>query len=73
MGSTRTGRFGPTVANRFVEHAEQRAGITVDVIDLAESPLPERRPVTPPPRSRPIKPFFGRALEVARSEHPYAA
>jgi NAD(P)H-dependent FMN reductase len=42
VGSTRTGRFGPTVANWFVEHAEQRAGVVVDVIDLAESPLPER-------------------------------
>ncbi|NKY46240.1 NADPH-dependent FMN reductase [Nocardia cerradoensis] len=42
VGSTRAGRFGPTVANWFVEHAEQRAGIVVDVIDLAESPLPER-------------------------------
>ncbi|MEV5649543.1 NAD(P)H-dependent oxidoreductase [Nocardia sp. NPDC052254] len=42
VGSTRTGRFGPTVANWFVEHAKQRAGVIVDVIDLAESPLPER-------------------------------
>ncbi|MER7014031.1 NAD(P)H-dependent oxidoreductase [Saccharopolyspora sp. NPDC000359] len=38
IGSTREGRFGPTVANWFVEQAQQFGD--VDVIDLAEVPLP---------------------------------
>lgn len=39
IGSTRVGRFGPTVANWFVGHAKQRDDIAVDLIDLAEDPL----------------------------------
>ncbi|GAB1818938.1 NAD(P)H-dependent oxidoreductase [Herbidospora sp. RD11066] len=35
VGSTRQGRFGPTVARWFAEHAERRSGLTVDVVDLA--------------------------------------
>lgn len=41
IGSTRKGRFGPTVAAWFVEQAEQYADLVVDVIDLAEARLPE--------------------------------
>ncbi len=33
VGSTRPGRFGPTVANWFVEHAEQRDDVAIDLID----------------------------------------
>ncbi|MEQ4303838.1 NAD(P)H-dependent oxidoreductase [Plantactinospora sp. B6F1] len=40
IGSVRKGRFGPTVARWFVEQARQRNGVEVDVIDLAEAPLP---------------------------------
>jgi NAD(P)H-dependent FMN reductase len=40
VGSVRKGRFGPTIATWFAEHADQREDITVDVIDLAEAPLP---------------------------------
>ncbi|MGI5490069.1 NADPH-dependent FMN reductase [Microtetraspora malaysiensis] len=40
VGSTREGRFGPTVAKWFVEQAEQREDVTVDVVDLAEARLP---------------------------------
>lgn len=42
VGSTREGRFGPTVATWFAEHAAQRADVAVDVIDLAEVRLPAR-------------------------------
>ncbi|MFI9505605.1 NADPH-dependent FMN reductase [Nocardia sp. NPDC052566] len=40
VGSTRDGRFGPTVASWFVEHAAQRGDIAIDVVDLARTPLP---------------------------------
>jgi NAD(P)H-dependent FMN reductase len=41
IGSTRTGRFGPTVAGWFAAQAGRRADLDVDVIDLAEARLPE--------------------------------
>lgn len=40
IGSVREGRFAPTVANWFVGHAEQRDDMDIEVIDLAETPLP---------------------------------
>ncbi|WP_439656023.1 NADPH-dependent FMN reductase [Lentzea sp. HUAS TT2] len=40
IGSTREGRFGTTVAGWVLEHVQQRGDVTVDVIDLAEVPLP---------------------------------
>jgi NAD(P)H-dependent FMN reductase len=42
VGSTREGRFGPTVASWFVEEARQRADLAVDVLDLADLALPDR-------------------------------
>lgn len=39
VGSTREGRFGPTVASWFVEQAERYGGLIVDVLDLAEARL----------------------------------
>jgi NAD(P)H-dependent FMN reductase len=39
IGSTRPGRFAPTVANWFVGQARQRDDLTLDVIDLAEPGL----------------------------------
>ncbi len=42
VGSTREGRFGPTVAGWFVEEARQRAGLAIDVLDLADLALPDR-------------------------------
>lgn len=41
IGSTREGRFGPTVANWFAEQARQRADLDLDVLDLAEAALPD--------------------------------
>jgi NAD(P)H-dependent FMN reductase len=44
IGSTRQGRFGPTVARWFVGEASQRADMVIDVIDLAEVDLPSVHP-----------------------------
>ncbi|MGI8329190.1 NADPH-dependent FMN reductase [Actinomadura scrupuli] len=41
IGSTRTGRFGPTVASWFAARARRRGDLDVDLIDLAEAGLPE--------------------------------
>ncbi len=41
VGSTREGRFAPTVAGWFARLAAQRADMTIDVIDLAEARLPD--------------------------------
>lgn len=41
IGSTRNGRFGPTVAHWFAARAGKRADLDVDLIDLAEAHLPE--------------------------------
>lgn len=35
VGSTRHGRFGPTVAKWFAGHATQRADLAIDIVDLA--------------------------------------
>ncbi len=40
VASVREGRFGPTVADWFSGIAEQRADLTVDVIDLVDHQLP---------------------------------
>ncbi len=40
VGSTREGRFGPTVADWFADLARTRPGTSVDVLDLAGLPIP---------------------------------
>jgi NAD(P)H-dependent FMN reductase len=42
IGSTREGRFGPTVAGWFDEQARQRPDLDLDVLDLAQAALPDR-------------------------------
>ncbi|MEO3973715.1 NAD(P)H-dependent oxidoreductase [Streptomyces sp. CAU 1734] len=44
IGSVRGGRFGPTVANWFAEQAKKHGDYTVDLIDLADFPLPVEMP-----------------------------
>ncbi|MBW1599139.1 NADPH-dependent FMN reductase [Streptomyces sp. JJ38] len=39
-GSVREGRFGPTVTSWFAQEAREHGGFEVDVVDLAEHPLP---------------------------------
>lgn len=45
VGSTREGRFAPTVAGWFVGEARRRSDIDLDVIDLADLELPPVMPV----------------------------
>ncbi|MGH3768410.1 MAG: NADPH-dependent FMN reductase [Pseudonocardiaceae bacterium] len=40
VGSVRQGRFGPVVADWFIGQAKQRDDVSVDVIDLADGPIP---------------------------------
>ncbi|MEU8119438.1 NAD(P)H-dependent oxidoreductase [Spirillospora sp. NPDC049024] len=40
VGSTREGRFGPTVAAWFAEEAGRRPAFRLDLVDLAETALP---------------------------------
>jgi NAD(P)H-dependent FMN reductase len=42
IGSTREGRFGPTVAEWFVEEASQHTDLAIDVLDLVDTALPDR-------------------------------
>ncbi|MFD4634602.1 NADPH-dependent FMN reductase [Streptomyces sp. NPDC058284] len=44
IGSTRDGRFGPTVADWFTTLAERHTGYTLDVIDVAGLELPSAHP-----------------------------
>nr|WP_165984160.1 NAD(P)H-dependent oxidoreductase [Streptomyces sp. YIM 98790] len=48
IGSSRNGRFGPTVAQWFVGEARQRDDLALDVIDLADVPLSMAGPTRPP-------------------------
>lgn len=41
VGSTRQGRFAPTVARWVAERARARGDVDVDVVDLAKARLPE--------------------------------
>ncbi|MGH3778504.1 MAG: NADPH-dependent FMN reductase [Pseudonocardiaceae bacterium] len=40
VASVRVGRFGPVVADWFVGQAKQRDDLSVDLIDLADTPAP---------------------------------
>jgi NAD(P)H-dependent FMN reductase len=44
IGSTREGRFGPTVARWFAGEAAARHDFTVDLVDIAEFELPDAYP-----------------------------
>ncbi|MFI2352622.1 NADPH-dependent FMN reductase [Streptomyces sp. NPDC019443] len=61
IGSVREGRFGPVVARWFVEQAEQHGQFTVDLIDLADTPLPLELPPVPPA----LEPDMARPAEMA--------
>ncbi|MFG1808157.1 NADPH-dependent FMN reductase [Streptomyces sp. NPDC049040] len=55
-GSTRDGRFGPVVTDWLLDHIAQRADMTADHIDPAETPLPA------------VLPAFGRPLPEGAPE-----
>ncbi|MFB7667498.1 NADPH-dependent FMN reductase [Kitasatospora sp. NPDC056138] len=40
IGSTRDGRFGPTVTSWLLGHTARREDMDVDLVDLTETPLP---------------------------------
>lgn len=62
IGSTREGRFGPTVANWFVGETATRADIDLDVLDLAEARLPDTlRSSTVPPEVAAVSPRLAAA------------
>ncbi|MFB7337949.1 NAD(P)H-dependent oxidoreductase [Streptomyces adustus] len=48
VGSVREGRFGPVVADWFVEQAKRHDEFTISLIDLADVDLPLALPPTPP-------------------------
>ncbi|MEU5896285.1 MULTISPECIES: NAD(P)H-dependent oxidoreductase [Streptomyces] len=56
VGSTREGRFAPVVTRWIKGHLDQREDMDVDVIDLAETPLPS------------VLPAFGAPPEPATAE-----
>jgi NAD(P)H-dependent FMN reductase len=53
LGSTREGRLSPTVANWLRSQVDQREDMTVDLIDLVETPLPTVLPALGQPPSDP--------------------
>ncbi|TDC75136.1 NADPH-dependent FMN reductase [Streptomyces hainanensis] len=61
VGSVREGRFGPVVARWFAEHAAEHGAFEVDVVDLAETPLPLALPPVPPA----VDPALPRPAEMA--------
>ncbi|MEU8378008.1 NAD(P)H-dependent oxidoreductase [Streptosporangium sp. NPDC048865] len=61
IGSVREGRFGPVVANWFAERAERHGRFTVDLVDLADTPLPLELPPMPPA----LEPDMARPAEMA--------
>lgn len=57
IGSVREGRFGPVVANWAAEQARKYGEFEVDVIDLADYPLPHALPaVSPLMEPNPVRP-----------------
>ncbi|MGW4364447.1 NADPH-dependent FMN reductase [Nocardia takedensis] len=48
IGSVREGRFGPVVAEWFVEQAVRHGGFEIDLIDLADAELPLALPAVSP-------------------------
>jgi NAD(P)H-dependent FMN reductase len=61
IGSTRQGRFAPTVAKWIVGQARLRNDISVDVIDLADTKFPDVLTDTPGPEVTAITPRFAEA------------
>lgn len=44
VGSVREGRFGPTIGNWFAGQAAGHGDLSVDIVDLAQTPLPLAMP-----------------------------
>ncbi|MFE1589552.1 NADPH-dependent FMN reductase [Streptomyces sp. NPDC059402] len=65
LTSVRKGRFGPTIANWFVGTADQRDDIEVDLIDLADFPLPTALTDEPSPEVAEVLAAFSARLHGA--------
>lgn len=64
IGSTRTGRFGPTVAQWFADRVGDRSEFDLNVVDLAETWLPDVLDVDadePPRAVRDLAPWLDAA------------
>src|SRR5881398_769291 len=61
IGSTRKGRFAPTVAGWFAGQAERRDDMAVDVIDLAGAQLPDVLSDKPGPQVAAVTPQLAAA------------
>lgn len=80
VGSTREGRFGPTVASWFTALAEQHGAAELDVIDVNELELPachpnwgtERTPTWSnwPPASTPPTPSWSSPPSTTTATRP---
>jgi NAD(P)H-dependent FMN reductase len=55
IGSTRRGRFGPTVAGWLADQARRRADLEVDLVDLAEAGLPQTLTDQDEPLPEPVR------------------
>ncbi|GAD87325.1 NADPH-dependent FMN reductase [Nocardia asteroides] len=55
LGSTRTGRFGPLVADWFAGRVTRRRDLVLDRIDLATAALPEQLPDLDDPTPEPVR------------------
>ncbi|RSN68507.1 NADPH-dependent oxidoreductase [Actinomadura sp. WAC 06369] len=64
IGSTRRGRFGPTVAEWFAGRARRRPDLDVDLVDLAACALPQALPDEDEP-APPAVAALGRRLAAA--------
>ncbi|CAM4155627.1 NADPH-dependent FMN reductase [Kibdelosporangium persicum] len=56
VGSVREGRRGPLIGDWFVEQAAQHGRFEVEVVDLADVPLPLVMPPQPPAMAEPERP-----------------
>jgi NAD(P)H-dependent FMN reductase len=61
IGSTREGRVGDGIGRRFAARAQQRDGIAVSVLDLADYDFPARYPVAATPSMAEFVAGVGRA------------
>ncbi|MGC9542839.1 NADPH-dependent FMN reductase [Streptomyces sp. UG1] len=65
LSSVRKGRFGPTIANWFVGTADQRDDLEVDLVDLADFPLPTAMTDQPTPEVAELLGAFSARLSAA--------
>ena len=65
IGSTREGRFAPTVASWFVDRVRRHGGFVVDVVDLAETAPPAVMTASPGDADRAVLDDLSPRLDAA--------